>query len=75
MTRQVIYDAHTGTFRYPASPWAKWYAALIVGASLLLVALLAGGCCSITVRDSVGVKVYQTRVVSTDASIPASVIP
>jgi hypothetical protein len=49
MTRQVFFDRRTGIFRYPASPWARWYAALIVGASLLLLALLAGGCSTINV--------------------------
>ena len=39
-----------------------------------IVAMLAGGCSTITVRNTGGgtVNVHQTRVVSTDASIPAS---
>ena len=43
--------------------------------AVVIATIIAGmlcGCCSITVRDSVGVTVHQTRVVSTDASIPAS---
>ena len=42
-----------------------------------LALLLAGGCCSITVRTSGSgaVSVHQTRVVSTDATIPESLIP
>ena len=45
--------------------------------ALVGVAILAGGCSTITVRNtgSGTVNVHQTRVVSTDASIPASVIP
>lgn len=55
----------------------EWTMATIVGFFVATILLVACGCCSITVRTSGNgsVSVHQTRVVSTDATIPASVIP
>ena len=51
-----------------------WIAAFIAVLIIMAVVLCGAGCCSITVRTSGAgaVSVHQTRVVSTDASIPAS---
>ena len=59
---------------HPAAEYQPRRGRLVWLAVSALALLACGGCCSITVRTSGNgsVSVHQTRVVNTDASIPAS---